>query len=172
MSVPVASVAKPAAKAAAEPPDDPPGLHAICSMGCAPNPTRTNDSRPKGTIPTSSFAPRQSHPPLAVDRSSDLSHVATLLPVKASEPYVVRCPAIFCASLTASVTPSSGGHSSQPAIFGLRRRRHGLSKWRSPNANKLGIELPGPRNLRVHHVDWRNLARANSSYRRHRRKIG
>src|SRR5207249_1092322 len=105
-SVPMPNGTRPAATAAAAPPDDPPGVRDR-SQGFAVRPN--NGASVKHLWPNSGVVVLPTRiAPAALSRATAGESVVGMLSASATEPKVVRTPAVLTRSLTANGTPCSG----------------------------------------------------------------
>src|SRR6202040_2542491 len=106
-SVPMPKGASPAATAAAAPPDEPPGVRRR-SHGLAVRPN--SGASVKHLWPNSGVVVLPTRiAPAAFSRATAVESAAGTLSASATEPKVVRTPAVLTRSLTANGTPCSGG---------------------------------------------------------------
>ena len=104
-SVPIAAPARPAATAAAEPPDEPPGVRCR-SHGLRVTPNVGDSVNGVIAISGTLVLPMITAPAARSRRTSSAS--AATVPSLASPPYIVASPATSQSSLIAIGTPSSG----------------------------------------------------------------
>ena len=106
MSEPVARVAMPAARAAAEPPDEPPGLKAGF-QGLRVTP-QSRDSVIAAQQNSGVAERAWMIAPASMMRCTLAAVTSAIMSLKTSEPAVQGCPATSTSSLTATGRPSSG----------------------------------------------------------------